>query len=212
MSPRSSSTSSRSPPAAARASPAKGTKKGDRFHRLRAVRFGRREARIQPRSSELPLLRLTELLRGRFVHGESRGRLCGRRKTAMPRSGARSRRRSAPQGRAASGGSASSQAFSSRRRALSARSRTGAAAKEPASAREVAGVPSALLESAYLCPAPRAHSARRRSGCLRTKRRMLRQCHSVCRVRKRRSETAACRCWTTAAGTYQRSQPALAAR
>ncbi len=51
-----------------------------------------------------------------------------------------------------------------------------------------------------------------RSGCLRTKRRMPRQCQSVRRVRSRRSVTAWCACSTTASGTYQRSQPAFAAR
>ena len=57
-----------------------------------------------------------------------------------------------------------------------------------------------------------AHSARSRSGCLRTKRRIPRQCQSVRRVKKRRSVTAACACSTIAAGTYHRSQPAFAAR
>ena len=40
----------------------------------------------------------------------------------------------------------------------------------------------------------RAHSARSRSGCLRTKRSDSRQCQSVRRVRKRRSVTAWCAC------------------
>ena len=58
----------------------------------------------------------------------------------------------------------------------------------------------------------RRHSARSRSGCLRTKRRIPRQCQSVSLVRNLRSVAAACAWLTTASGTYQRSQPALAAR
>ena len=58
----------------------------------------------------------------------------------------------------------------------------------------------------------RRHSASSRSGCLRTKRAIPRACQSVCRERKRRSITAAYACVTTAPGTYQRSQPAWAAR
>ena len=54
--------------------------------------------------------------------------------------------------------------------------------------------------------------ARRLSGCLRTKRAMLRQCQSVRRVKKRRSVTAWWWWTTTAPGTYQRSQPACRAR
>ena len=57
-----------------------------------------------------------------------------------------------------------------------------------------------------------AHRARSLSGCLRTKRRIPRQCHSVLRVSSRRSVTALCSWRTTAAGMYQRSQPASIAR
>src|SRR5581483_7656496 len=60
---------------------------------------------------------------------------------------------------------------------------------------------------------PRRHrSARSRSGCLRRKRSIARACQRVWRVRKRLSMTAAYSWRTTAAGTYQRSQPAFAAR
>src|SRR5207245_11741033 len=55
-------------------------------------------------------------------------------------------------------------------------------------------------------------SASSRSGCLRRKRAMARRCQIVCRLRKVWSITAAYSWWTTASGTYQRSQPALAAR
>src|SRR5438270_1201912 len=54
--------------------------------------------------------------------------------------------------------------------------------------------------------------ASRRSGCLRRKRAIARACQIVWRVRNRRSITAAYSWCTTAAGTYQRSQPAFAAR
>ena len=57
-----------------------------------------------------------------------------------------------------------------------------------------------------------AHSARSRSGCLRTKRRIPPQCQSVRRSRKRRSLARSYACVTTAPGTYHRSQPAFAAR
>ena len=51
-----------------------------------------------------------------------------------------------------------------------------------------------------------------RSGCLRTKRSMPRQCQSVRRVNMRRSVSRSQRWRTTAPGTYQRSHPARAAR
>jgi hypothetical protein len=58
----------------------------------------------------------------------------------------------------------------------------------------------------------RAYRANRRSGCLRTNRMIDRQCQSVRRVQKVRSVSASQRWRTTASGTYQRSQPACAAR
>src|SRR5439155_4411586 len=60
--------------------------------------------------------------------------------------------------------------------------------------------------------ADRRHRLRRLSGCLRTKRKMLRQCQSVRRVKKRWSVTAWWSWITIASGTYQRSHPALRAR
>ncbi len=57
-----------------------------------------------------------------------------------------------------------------------------------------------------------AHSARSRSGCLRTNRATPAQCQSVRRVSHCLSVIALCSCVTTAAGTYQRSQPARIAR
>ena len=57
-----------------------------------------------------------------------------------------------------------------------------------------------------------ARARRSRSGCLRTKRAIPAQCQSVRRVSQRVSVTALCSCATTAAGTYQRSQPARIAR
>ena len=53
-----------------------------------------------------------------------------------------------------------------------------------------------------------AHSARSLSGCLRTNGAIPAQCQSVRRVSQRLSVSAWCSCRTTAAGTYQRSQPA----
>jgi hypothetical protein len=58
----------------------------------------------------------------------------------------------------------------------------------------------------------RRHRRASVSGCLRTKRAMPRQCQSVRRVRKRASVARFHSWWTTAVGTYQRSQPAFAAR
>ena len=62
-----------------------------------------------------------------------------------------------------------------------------------------------------LGPAGR-HRPSSRSGCLRAKRPIERQCHSVRRVQNVWSVSASQRWRTTACGTYQRSQPAFAAR
>ena len=61
----------------------------------------------------------------------------------------------------------------------------------------------------HLSQTPRPTS---RSGCLRTKRTIPRQCQSVRRVKSLRSVSRSQRWRTTAAGTYQRSHPARAAR